>query len=311
MQCLCTRYYNPSTGRFNRMDPFAGNTQDPQSLHKYAYAHANPVMGVDPSGLVSLSELGIANTLQNSLQYSLKFATSRIVKRAVRDGIANAVLSAAFRHLTGESTGIGDILYDFGTGAASSTAGSFIGKSRLFNALEDIPLKSVLKLSTILTVATRGALTGIVAAIIVNRADSLRGKPVKTEEFITDLMIGAVFGAVFDNLGLGLESMGKAIKGRGQLIMEVNSQILEPIDNQIQFFKSKLAQLNPADLSNHARLSEVIKLLEARKVPYTSAFANGQAQSALGALIFNPASVFTLQSLDSFGKDSSDAILGQ
>ena len=32
------------------MDPFAGNNQDPQSLHKYLYCHANPVNAIDPSG---------------------------------------------------------------------------------------------------------------------------------------------------------------------------------------------------------------------------------------------------------------------
>ena len=32
------------------MDPFAGNNQDPQSLHKYLYCHNNPVNGIDPSG---------------------------------------------------------------------------------------------------------------------------------------------------------------------------------------------------------------------------------------------------------------------
>ena len=47
---LRARYYDQNTGRFNRMDPFAGNNRDPQSLHKYLYAHCNPVMIVDPSG---------------------------------------------------------------------------------------------------------------------------------------------------------------------------------------------------------------------------------------------------------------------
>jgi RHS repeat-associated protein len=29
------RWYDPATGRFNRIDPFEGNNFDPQSLHKY------------------------------------------------------------------------------------------------------------------------------------------------------------------------------------------------------------------------------------------------------------------------------------
>ncbi|MCY2987566.1 MAG: hypothetical protein NTY19_06845 [Planctomycetota bacterium] len=36
--------------RFNRLDPFSGNRNDPLSLHKYAYVHAGPINGVDPSG---------------------------------------------------------------------------------------------------------------------------------------------------------------------------------------------------------------------------------------------------------------------
>ncbi len=45
------RWYNPYNGRFNRTDDYAGNTQDPQSLHKYLYVHNNPVNGIDPSGM--------------------------------------------------------------------------------------------------------------------------------------------------------------------------------------------------------------------------------------------------------------------
>ena len=39
------------------MDPFAGWPYQPQSLHKYLYAGANPVMYSDPSGLYT-SEFG-------------------------------------------------------------------------------------------------------------------------------------------------------------------------------------------------------------------------------------------------------------
>ncbi|MDR2643696.1 MAG: RHS repeat-associated core domain-containing protein [Planctomycetaceae bacterium] len=49
-QYLRARYYDPATGRFNRLDPFFGNLNDPPSLHKYLYAHGNPVNGIDPSG---------------------------------------------------------------------------------------------------------------------------------------------------------------------------------------------------------------------------------------------------------------------
>ena len=50
MYYLRARYYNPSNGLFNNVDPYAGNMQDPQSLHKYLYCHANPINGIDPSG---------------------------------------------------------------------------------------------------------------------------------------------------------------------------------------------------------------------------------------------------------------------
>lgn len=45
------RYIDPSTGRFVTMDSYEGNSQDPQSLHKYLYCHADPVNNSDPLGL--------------------------------------------------------------------------------------------------------------------------------------------------------------------------------------------------------------------------------------------------------------------
>jgi RHS repeat-associated protein len=47
---LRARYYDPSNGRFNQPDTYAGNNSDPQSLHKYLYAGCDPVNGIDPSG---------------------------------------------------------------------------------------------------------------------------------------------------------------------------------------------------------------------------------------------------------------------
>jgi RHS repeat-associated protein len=56
---LRARWYDPLIGRFNQLDPFMGNTYDPQSLHKYLYAHANPINGIDPSGEMSGLELTV------------------------------------------------------------------------------------------------------------------------------------------------------------------------------------------------------------------------------------------------------------
>jgi RHS repeat-associated protein len=53
-QYLRARYYDPTTGRFNRLDPFFGNMNDPQSLHKYLYTHGDPINGIDPNGLMSV-----------------------------------------------------------------------------------------------------------------------------------------------------------------------------------------------------------------------------------------------------------------
>lgn len=60
---LRARYMNPSNGRFQSMDSFEGNTEDPTSLHKYLYANANPINRIDPSGHFSDSIAGQAITI--------------------------------------------------------------------------------------------------------------------------------------------------------------------------------------------------------------------------------------------------------
>jgi hypothetical protein len=44
------RYLNVNTGRFQTMDTYAGNNEDPLSLHKYLYVEDDPVDKVDPWG---------------------------------------------------------------------------------------------------------------------------------------------------------------------------------------------------------------------------------------------------------------------
>ncbi|WP_204101767.1 MULTISPECIES: polymorphic toxin type 33 domain-containing protein, partial [Spirulina sp. CCY15215] len=54
---LRQRYYDPSTGRFTRRDTYEGDHFEPITLHKYLYANANPINGIDPSGLFTLTEV--------------------------------------------------------------------------------------------------------------------------------------------------------------------------------------------------------------------------------------------------------------
>lgn len=51
LQYLRARYYDPNTGRFNRLDPFAGRMNDPLTLHKYLYCHGDGINGIDPTGM--------------------------------------------------------------------------------------------------------------------------------------------------------------------------------------------------------------------------------------------------------------------
>jgi len=101
---LRARYYNPSNGRFNRIDPFSGNNQDPQSLHKYLYCHANPVNAIDPSGEF-LSYIGqlctwairkIVRGISIAVKYAVtrQFATS-VGAKMVLVGIAIANMALA------------------------------------------------------------------------------------------------------------------------------------------------------------------------------------------------------------------------
>ena len=70
MYNLRARYYNPSNGRFNQRDPFGGDFSTPQSLHKYAYAHGDPINESDPSGMFTgtLGELMMVSCATMVLQ---------------------------------------------------------------------------------------------------------------------------------------------------------------------------------------------------------------------------------------------------
>jgi RHS repeat-associated protein len=52
---LRARLYDPATGRFGSVDPYAGRLAEPLPLHRYIYGHADALNNSDPSGQWSLS----------------------------------------------------------------------------------------------------------------------------------------------------------------------------------------------------------------------------------------------------------------
>jgi RHS repeat-associated protein len=58
LQWLRDRYYVPSLGRFNSFDSYAGDPNDPQTLHKFGYGHQNPIYYADPTGQSADFSLG-------------------------------------------------------------------------------------------------------------------------------------------------------------------------------------------------------------------------------------------------------------
>jgi len=82
------RWYNTLNGTFNRVDPYAGNLQDPQSLHKYAYVHNNPVNAVDPSGLSG--EFSLASKIMTFAVIAMLFnANVATAPRSLGDGTSD------------------------------------------------------------------------------------------------------------------------------------------------------------------------------------------------------------------------------
>ncbi|MCR9202919.1 MAG: RHS repeat-associated core domain-containing protein, partial [Planctomycetaceae bacterium] len=99
-QYLRARYYNQSTGAFNRLDPFFGNQSDPQSFHKYLYTHGDPISGIDPTGLY--------NTVSISTSMAMQGFVSSLSGGAIGAAIFNAAgRSAGYGFATGLFGGFG------------------------------------------------------------------------------------------------------------------------------------------------------------------------------------------------------------
>jgi len=139
-QYLRARFYDPASGTFNRLDPFAGNLNDPQSLHKYLYVHGNPVMFVDSSGRNrGLQAVALGDLAANLVEYGYN---SEQAHAALRTGDTQA----AFGHFMGILSNLFGIvtaavaLSDINSGGsgpvfAGNIGGAFHGAKASANAI--------------------------------------------------------------------------------------------------------------------------------------------------------------------------------
>ncbi len=67
------RHYDPTIGRFTSFDEFEGDPQDPRTLHKYLYAHANPIDNIDPTGQFSVASSLSVGGIQSIISSGVGF----------------------------------------------------------------------------------------------------------------------------------------------------------------------------------------------------------------------------------------------
>ncbi len=85
------RYLNPNTGRFQTMDTYEGNQSAPLSLHKYVYAHTDPVNRIDPSGKSALGDV----VLTMQIKAFLFLTGGSAVAKGLTVGLASLTFAAA------------------------------------------------------------------------------------------------------------------------------------------------------------------------------------------------------------------------
>ncbi len=127
------RQYDANVGRFLSRDAAEGNELAPETWHPYQFAFSNPHVFRDPTGLVSLTDLQAAFSIQNILK-----AIPRAVLNRVKDEVigrltgfvVERVLEGVFPGLIGPPTnfrGFGDffenIVADVGCGLLSGING--------------------------------------------------------------------------------------------------------------------------------------------------------------------------------------------
>ena len=169
---LRARFMNPDSGRFWNMDTYAGRSNDPITLHKYFYAHANPVMGYDPSGRFTLKEIAVTAGISATLNVVLV--------------IPNIVVNWS-------TLSAGDIAAKIGGAAVSGAATGVIGgvAGKLFFKLVTPRVTWLFQKAVI-----EGAAGAAASQVAVELWDVLNGKPVTIKNVAGRVFSATLVGAL-------------------------------------------------------------------------------------------------------------------
>jgi RHS repeat-associated protein len=88
---LRARFLDTRVGRFVSSDPFPFALTDPATLHRYAYAHGDPINYQDPTGLFGLSDLSAVQSILGSLWQSTSVFRTIAAVRERAQGVEQLV----------------------------------------------------------------------------------------------------------------------------------------------------------------------------------------------------------------------------
>jgi RHS repeat-associated protein len=220
-QYLRARYYDPVIGRFNRLDPFAGNTSDPQSLHKYLYAHADPISNADPTGEWASAVGTIAGAGIRSAMISGAISVPFRGLEAAADLAAGASLRDV---ALGFAQGV---LFDSALGAVLGGGGAAFARSLGSNGFKIRALGQSIagfRFARLPGSAWRLAprLRGLaIEKVILNRAASFGGRVIKNFPVIDDFILRGTRGIATSVKSLDLTA--QTYQNTSQLLSRLNS----------------------------------------------------------------------------------------
>jgi RHS repeat-associated protein len=171
---LRQRFYDPSNGRFGRMDNYEGRQNEPITLHKYLYANNNPVLLTDPSGQFSMMEV------------------------AAQSAVLSALVGATFNAGIATYVGIQNNDLSFGKVVEASAKGALSGAIFGFTVGLAGPALAAVGIFGRTAGVLTGAVGGLTSNLGIQTLDITTGaqEDFQVESLLMSVSLGAILGAV-------------------------------------------------------------------------------------------------------------------